>query len=210
MNYLEIIGKNLVHVNCVQDYIDWAVLKLEQGFEIDSIIALVSLLLEIFPDVDIAETYFSQSIEEIGLLYPSDKEAIYAYLQFYCDEVTLGKVEPEYAVSELTEICEKIQVTNAYIHAYHPIMDIWYFLTEDLTLLSWDEFSYFNTGLNNLNIDHYIIQIIHQFKLMLALDLPEKFVFSSISEGHNLWEMRDFEGRVQYLKDTSQNLIFKP
>ena len=41
MNYLEIIGKNLIDERHVQDYIDWAVLKLEQGFETESIIALV-------------------------------------------------------------------------------------------------------------------------------------------------------------------------
>lgn len=27
MNYLEIIGKNLIHTQGVQEYIDWAVLK---------------------------------------------------------------------------------------------------------------------------------------------------------------------------------------
>ena len=48
MNHLEIIGKNLVHERSVEDYIDWAILKLEQGFETESIITLVSLLLEIF------------------------------------------------------------------------------------------------------------------------------------------------------------------
>ena len=112
MNYLEIIGKNLIHTQEVQDYIHWAMLKLEHGFETESIIALVSLLLEIFPDIDIAETYFTQSIEEIGLPFPNDKTAIYAYLQFYCDEVILGKIEPEYAVSELNEICENIELNN--------------------------------------------------------------------------------------------------
>ncbi|WP_446324780.1 hypothetical protein [Acinetobacter sp. 1207_04] len=55
-------------------------MKLEQGFETESIITLVSLLLEIFLDVDIAEAYFTQSIEEVGLPYPIDKIAIYAYL----------------------------------------------------------------------------------------------------------------------------------
>ena len=112
MNYLEIIGKNLIHTQEVQDYIDWAVLKLEQGFETESIIALVSLLLEIFPDVDITEQYFSQSIEKNGQLYINNKKAIHAYLQFYCDEVILGKIEPEYAVSELNEICENIELNN--------------------------------------------------------------------------------------------------
>ena len=77
MNYLEIIGKNLIHTQEVRDYIHWAMLKLEHGFETESIIALVSLLLEIFPDIVIAKQYFTQSIKETGLPYPSDKTAIY-------------------------------------------------------------------------------------------------------------------------------------
>ena len=61
MNYLEIIGKNLIHTQEVRDYIHWAMLKLEHGFETESIIALVSVLLEIFPDIVIAKQYFTQS-----------------------------------------------------------------------------------------------------------------------------------------------------
>ena len=45
------------------------------SFETESIIALVSLLLEIFPDVDITEQYFSQSIEKNGQLYLNNKKS---------------------------------------------------------------------------------------------------------------------------------------
>ena len=145
-------------------------MKLEQGFETESIIALVSLLLEIFPDIDIAETYFTQSIEEIGLPFPNDKTAIYAYLQFYCDEVILGKIESEYAVSELNEICENIKFNPKFKAIYHSAMVVWYELTEDLGMFSMDEPSIYHTEFNHLNIDDYILKKADQFKAVLSFD----------------------------------------
>ena len=171
MNYLEIIGKNLIHTQEVQDYIHWAMLKLEHGFETESIIALVSLLLEIFPDVVIAKQYFTQSIKETGLPYPSDKTAIYAYLQFYCDEVILGKIEPEYAVSELNEICENIKFNSKFKAIYHSAMVVWSELREDLVMFSMDEPSIYHTEFNHLNVDAYILKKVDQFKAVLSLDL---------------------------------------
>ncbi|RZG78105.1 hypothetical protein [Acinetobacter sp. WCHAc060025] len=212
MNYLEIIGKNLVHEIRVQDYIDWAVLKLEQGFETESIIALVSLMLEVFPEIDIAEQYFTQSIDELGLLFPNDKKAIYAYLHFYCDEVILGKIEPEKAVHVLSEICENINLNfnQKFNNVYHPIMAIWYYFEEDLYLMSIDEYAIFNTGLNQWNIDDYILKVVHQFQYILSMNLPPDFMTVSLQVGNVEWDMRDYEGRVQYLKNTNQNLIFNP
>lgn len=210
MNYLEIIGKNLVHDIRVQDYIDWAVVKLEQGFETESIIALVSLMLEVFPEIDIAEQYFKQSIERVGLPYPDNKTAIYAYLQFYCDEVILGKIEPEKAVHVLSEICESINFNQKFNNVYHPIMAIWYYFEEGLYLMSIDEYAVFNTGLNQWNIDDYILKVVPQFQYMLSLDLPHDFMTVSLKVGNVEWDMRDYEGRVQYLKNTNQNLIFNP
>lgn len=209
MNYLEIIGKNLVHERRVQDYIDWAVLKLEQGFETESIITLVSLMLEVFPDIDLAERYFIQSMDELGLSSPIDKTAIYAYLQFYCDEVSVGRVEPEKAVYVLSNICENIDSSQMFKDVYHPIMVIWYFFDEDLYLMSIDEYATFNTGLNDSNIDDYILKVIRQFQYMMSLDLPPDFMNVPFKFENIEWDMKDYEGRVQYLKNTNQNLIFK-
>lgn len=206
MNYLEIIGKNLVHDIRVQDYIDWAVFKLEQGSETESIIALVSLILEVFPEIYIAEQYFIQSMEDLGLPYPSDKKAIYAYLEFYCDEVILGKIEPEKAVHVFSEICESINLNcdQKFNNVYHPIMAIWYYFEEDLYLMSIDEYVIFNTGLNQWNIDDYILKVVHQFQCMLSFDLPHDFMTVSLKVGNVEWDMRDYEGRVQYLKKINQ------
>lgn len=170
MNHLEIIGKNLVHERSAEDYIDWAILKLEQGFETESIIALVSLMLEVFPELNIAEHYFTQSIDEIGLVYPNDKAAIYAYLQFYCDEVILGKIKPEKAVSELTEICANINLSSELKEIYHPAMTVWYQLSEDLYMFSMDESSIYHYEFNHLNTDAYILKMIHQFQSKLLID----------------------------------------
>lgn len=170
MNYLEIIGKNLVHERRVQDYIDWAVLKLEQGFVTESIIALVSLMLEIFPEIDIAEQYFNQALNELGLPYPEDKKAIYTYLNFYCDEVILGRVEPEKAVNVLNEICEYINLSQRFKSVYHPSMVIWYELTEDLYMFTLDEQSIYHFEFNHLNTKAYILKMIHQFQSKLIVD----------------------------------------
>ena len=203
MNYLEIIGKNLVHEIRVQDYIDWAVLKLEQGFETESIIALVSLMLEVFPEIDIAEQYFTQSIEELGLPFPNDKKAIYAYLHFYCDEVILGKIEPEKAVHVLSEICESINLNfnQKFNNVYHPIMAIWHYFEDDLYFMSMDEFAIYNTGLNDSNIDDYILKVICQFQYMLSLDLPSDFMNVPLKVANIEWDMKDYEGRFQYLEN---------
>ena len=203
MNYLEIIGKNLVYERRVQDYIDWAVFKLEQGFETEFIIALVSLMLEVFPEIDIAEQYFTQSIEELGLPFPNDKKAIYAYLHFYCDEVILGKIEPEKAVHVLSEICESINLNfnQKFNNVYHPIMAIWYYFEDDLYFMSMDEFAIYNTGLNDSNIDDYILKVICQFQNMLSLDLPSDFMNVPLKVENIEWDMKDYEGRVQYLEN---------
>ena len=210
MNYLEIIGKNLVDGKNAQDYIDWAVAKLENGFETESIIALVSLILESFPEIGLAEKYFHASIGELGLPYPDSKKAIFAYLQFFCDEVLGGKIQPELAVNILKNICETISDNTVFDGVYHPIMDIWYYLDEDLYMLSIDEFSMFNIGLNLLNIDGYILQVIHQFQYMLSLNLPINFMELSINQQNIMWDMRGYEGRVLYLEKINQNLIFNP
>lgn len=209
MNYLEIIGKNLVHERRVQNYIDWTVLKLEQGFETESIITLVSLMLEVFPDIDLAERYFIQSIGELGLPSPIDKTAIYAYLQFYCDEVILGKVDFDFGVYELKNMCEIIENNPVLEPVYHPIMAIWYYFYEDLEMLGIGENFLFNSGLYAENSKDYTLKFILQFQYMLTIALPKNFVFSSIFMNDKEWEMRNFEGRVLYLKNTNQNLIFK-
>ena len=102
--------------------------------------------------------------------YPIDKNKIYAYLQFYCDEVILGEIEPEYAASELNEICENIKFNPKFKTIYHSTMVVWYELTEDLDMFSMDEPSIYHTEFNHINVDDYILKMADQFKAVLSLD----------------------------------------
>ena len=44
----------------------------------------------------------------------------------------LGKIEPEYAASELNEICENIKFNPKFKTIYHSTIMVWYDLIEDL------------------------------------------------------------------------------
>ena len=166
MNYLEIIGKKLIHRQGGKSISIGQYLNLSKVLKQSLLLLQFRYCQKFSPDVDIAETYFTQSIEEIGLPFPNDKTAIYAYLQFYCDEVILGKIEPEYAASELNEICENIKFKAIYPSA----MVVWYELTEDLGMFSMDEPSIYHTEFNHLNIDDYILKKADQFKAVLSFD----------------------------------------
>ena len=170
MNYLEIIGKKLIHRQGGKSISIGQYLNLSKVLKQSLLLLQFRYCQKFSPDVDIAETYFTQSIEEIGLPFPNDKTAIYAYLQFYCDEVILGKIESEYAVSELNEICENIKFNPKFKAIYHSAMVVWYELTEDLGMFSMDEPSIYHTEFNHLNIDDYILKKADQFKAVLSFD----------------------------------------
>ena len=102
--------------------------------------------------------------------YPIDKNKIYAYLQFYCDEVILGEIEPEYAASELNEICENIKFNPKFKTIYPSAMVVWYELTEDLGMFSMGESSIYHTEFNHINVNDYILKKADQFKAVLSLD----------------------------------------
>ena len=116
----------------------------------------------------------------------------------------LGKIEPEYAASELNEICENISSNQKINDVYHPIMGIWYYFDEDLYYISIDEYAVFNTGLSDSNIEGYILKVIHQFQYMLLLDLDADFMSISLEVENVKWDMKDYEGRVRYLKKQTQ------
>ena len=82
----------------------------------------------------------------------------------------LGKIESEYAVSELNEICENIKFNPKFKAIYHSAMVVWYELTEDLGMFSMDEPSIYHTEFNHLNIDDYILKKADQFKAVLSFD----------------------------------------
>ena len=44
----------------------------------------------------------------------------------------LGEIEPEYAASELNEICENIKFNPKFKTIYHSTIMVWYDLIEDL------------------------------------------------------------------------------
>ncbi len=200
MNYIEIVGKSLV-LNCnARDYTNWAVEQLENGLVSDSLVALASLLLEFFPEEKLAEKYFKSALIEIGIVYPQPQVAIFAYIQWICDETILQKIPTEYAMRQLKEICETIQLSPILKEFYHPMMGIWGYLEDDLYMLLMDEYTIYNTDLSSQNIEKYLYQVIQQFKSMLVLDLPKNFMDLNISNGSHMFYMNDFMGRKLFLE----------
>lgn len=203
MNYVVINGKSLLDGREAQTYIDWALMKLEQGFETDAIVSLVSLMLQFFPDVDCAEDYFKTALNEIGLPDPDVKTAVHAYLQHYCDQAILGHIEAQQAIYDLEKYCEIISFKQELNVAYHSVMDVLSFLITDLEMICMDEPALYNTGLTILNCDAYLLQIIWQFQTMLYLQLPQNFIAYYMLIDNELWSMKDYRGRCFYLQRMS-------
>jgi len=153
-----LIGKQIfTHIDS-KDYVDWAVYALENGFDSENIRILAGL--------DSADTedrikYFNKSIEDLNLIFPTDKTVILSdFTKSLANNVIDGKVKPQ----EGLRIMLDIVVASDYDSRFVQFMD----LDEDFDYVKYSGKALFNS---DVTMDNHDEMVINEFKLFLDTEL---------------------------------------
>lgn len=139
--------------------IDWAIMLMDKGFDLESLIILAGL------DSDTTEErekYFWQTIDELGLdINRTDFELIDNYAIYIAESVVNKKIAPIDGLTIMQDIVRSTDYSKKYIQFYE--------IDEDIDYLKYDNHTIFNTGLTLKNADSFIAR---EFELFLE---AEKF-----------------------------------
>lgn len=167
MNFEELVSKRAIGQDEPKDYCTWAEELLYTDVESENIPILASMGYERDPEREDVERYFQKSVKDLKLKIPSDEQGIKLYATIAIEKLFDGKITPFECLTKMENL---FALTD-----YDPKYGIWSYLSEDISMLEYDGFCYFNTGLDKSNIGDYIRNVAKQFLEILPMDLPEYF-----------------------------------
>ncbi len=169
MKFELLAGKRALGSAYSKDYTEWAESLLYEDIESENVAILASMGYERDPDSEEVEKYFLESLKDLGLTLPKEKEGLKIYAKALCEEIVSGDIEPVEGVGILKSFYSKSD--------YEAIYSIWDELSEDLWMVNDRGGCIFNTGLSKENKNEYIMAVAAQFIELLKIDLPKRFFY---------------------------------
>lgn len=168
INLNGLFGKQYLHLDTLDDYINWAEQLMLDGIENNSIYYLASLSLDRNPERWDVEETFKQCLIELDLTVPKKDVAIQNYLEYLAKNIISKNIQPKYGV----KLFEQAWISSEYSQ---PLLWIWGYLEEDLSYLQDYNSTIFNSTLNKKNIEEFIVSTAKQFLVLLQLEIPADF-----------------------------------
>lgn len=168
MNFEHLAGKRALGTAYAKDYTDWAESTLHQNVVSKNVQILAGIGLERDPDSEEIEAYFQKSLKDLGLSLPSEKEGLENYAKYICEKIVSGTIDPEKGLGILETFYSRSDYEET-------IYSIWDELGEDILMVKDREEPIFNAGLNQENIESFIMDVAKQFLSLVHIKLPENF-----------------------------------
>lgn len=158
-----------------QNYVDWAVLALIDGFDTPSLAILAGLDLGYSYSGERYD-YFRRSIKELGIdILNCGENILVEFSGFVCKGLLLGEIDAGEAISILG---------SYYVWSYYsePFFLIWYTLSDEIDLVNAGYGSIYGNNVNKSNQNEYIKKVAEQYLALLEIPLPDVFFRSSICD----------------------------
>lgn len=163
-----LIAKQALGMADIEDFSDWAESLLHQGCELENVAILASLGVSNDTDLDEAEYYFSQCINDLNLCVPNQQDAIWTYSQELAKAVAAKTLKPSVGLGVLKSFWIATDYTQ-------PLYSLWYDLAVDVYSLNNQDAYLWNAELYNEDMNEFIIKTAQQFLDLAQQELPENF-----------------------------------
>ena len=98
---IALLAKKVNESVCGQDYVDWAVQALTEGFNSPSLLILSSLDIDKNFSKWEAEILFTKVVTELGWIIPSDEVILQAHLVTLATQIKKGDIDPEVGIERI-------------------------------------------------------------------------------------------------------------
>jgi len=150
---------------CEQDYVDWAVLALMDGFDTPSLVILAGLDLSPSNPGERNE-YFRRSIQELGIdVLDSEDNILVKFSGLLCKGLLWGEIDPKDALSMLASY-------NNRTFYFEPLFNVWYSVDDEIDLINDGYLSIYKNDVNETNQNEYIKKVAEQYIALLETRLP--------------------------------------